>query len=152
MDLDRHVPRESPVHRFDTRLKLILDVTAIGTRLKEQLQTIPGVAEVRIWGEKRYAMRIWIDPGKLAGYGLTVLDVRNALNAENVELPSGRIEGQATELTVRTMGLLRTPEDFNNLIVRAQGGNVVRFAPPLIVTRAEIDEALGIMDTVLAEG
>src|SRR5690606_18864415 len=70
----------------------ILDVSAIGTRLKERLQTIPGVAEVRIWGEKKYSMRLWIDPKKLAAYGLTVLDVRTALNAENVELPSGRIE------------------------------------------------------------
>ncbi|MDQ2999995.1 MAG: efflux RND transporter permease subunit [Fibrobacterota bacterium] len=105
----------------------ILDVTAIGTRLKERFQTIPGVAEVRIWGEKKYAMRLWLDPKKLAAYNLTVLDVRNALNAENVELPSGRIEGQTTELSVRTMGLLKTPEDFNKLIIRAEGARVVRF-------------------------
>ena len=107
----------------------ILGVTAVGTRLKERLQTIPGVGEVRIWGEKKYAMRLWMDPEKMAAYGLTVLDVRNALTAENVELPSGRIEGQSAELTVKTMGLLRTPEDFNNLIVSAagQGGRVVRF-------------------------
>ncbi|MDB5106575.1 MAG: hypothetical protein JWP91_4264 [Fibrobacteres bacterium] len=105
----------------------ILDVTAIGTRLKERFQTIPGVAEVRIWGEKKYAMRLWIDPKKLAAYSLTVLDVRNALNAENVELPSGRIEGKETELTVRTMGMLKSTDDFNNLIVRADGARVVRF-------------------------
>jgi multidrug efflux pump len=105
----------------------ILEVTAIGTRLKERFQTIPGVAEVRIWGEKKYAMRLWIDPKKLSAYGLTVVDVRNALNAENVELPSGRIEGQETELNVRTMGQLRTTEDFNRLIIRADGATVVRF-------------------------
>lgn len=105
----------------------ILDVTAVGTRLKERLQTIPGVGEVRIWGEKKYAMRLWLDPEKLSAYGLTVLDVRNALNAENVELPSGRLEGQSTELTVKTMGLMRTPEDFNDLIVAADAGRVVRF-------------------------
>jgi multidrug efflux pump len=104
----------------------ILGVTAIGTRLKEQLQTIPGVGEVRIWGEKKYAMRLWLDPEKLAAYGLTVLDVRSALNAENVELPSGRIEGRAAELTVKTMGLMKTPEDFNNLIVSAEGARTVR--------------------------
>jgi multidrug efflux pump len=72
-------------------------------------------------------MRLWIDPKKLTAYGLTVLDVRNALNAENVELPSGRIEGKETELDLRTMGLLQTPDDFNNLIIRAEGGKVVRF-------------------------
>jgi multidrug efflux pump len=113
----------------------ILDVTAVGTRLKERLQTIPGVGEVRIWGEKRYSMRLWLDPDKLAAYGLTVLDVRNALNAENVELPSGRIEGRAAELTVKTMGLLQTPEDFNNLIVSAEGARTVRLRD---VGRAEL--------------
>ena len=104
----------------------ILEVTAIGTRLKERFQTIPGVAEVRIWGEKKYAMRLWIDPKKLAAYGLSVVDVRNALNAENVELPSGRIEGQTTELAVRTMGMLKTAEDFNRLIIKTDGSAVVR--------------------------
>ncbi|MDB5047447.1 MAG: hypothetical protein JWO30_518 [Fibrobacteres bacterium] len=105
----------------------ILEVTAIGTHLKERFQTIPGVAEVRIWGEKKYAMRLLMDPKKLAAYSLTVLDVRNALNSENVELPSGRIEGAETELNVRTMGLLETKDDFNNLIIRAEGDRVVRF-------------------------
>ena len=105
----------------------ILDVTAIGTRLKERLQTIPGVAEVRIWGEKKYAMRLWIDPNKLTAYGLTVADVRGALNAENVDLPSGRIEGQNVELAVRTMGRLNTEEDFNNLILKTDGASLVRF-------------------------
>jgi multidrug efflux pump len=113
----------------------ILDVTAIGTRLKERLQTIPGVAEVRIWGEKKYAMRLWMDPKKLAAYNLTVVDVRNALNAENVDLPSGRIEGKTTELAVRTMGQLNTVEDFNNLIIRSDGSSVVRFKD---VGRAEL--------------
>ncbi|MEO7427460.1 MAG: efflux RND transporter permease subunit, partial [Fibrobacteria bacterium] len=113
----------------------ILDVSAIGTRLKERFQTIPGVAEVRIWGEKKYAMRLWMDPKKLAAYSLTVLDVRSALNSENVELPSGRIEGTETELNVRTMGLLQTPEDFNNLIIRADGKTVVRFRD---IGRAEL--------------
>jgi multidrug efflux pump len=105
----------------------ILEVTAIGTRLKERFQTIPGVAEVRIWGEKKYAMQLRIDPKKLTAYGLTVVDVRNALNAENVDLPSGRIEGEQTELGVRTMGRLETPDDFNNLIIHADGARVVRF-------------------------
>jgi len=113
----------------------ILDVTAIGTRLKDRLQTIPGVAEVRIWGEKKYAMRLWMDPKRLSAYGLTVVDVKNALNAENVDLPSGRIEGQNTELAVRTMGQLATVDDFNNLIIKTDGSAVVRFKD---IGRAEL--------------
>ena len=85
---------------------------------KEQLQTISGVSAVSIWGEKRYAMRIWLDPAKLAGYQMTPLDVRNAILRENVELPAGRIEGTATELTIRALGLMTTPEQFNSLILR----------------------------------
>lgn len=95
--------------------------------IKERLQTIPGVSEVRIWGEKRYSMRLWIIPSKLAAYGLTPRDVLTALAAENVELPTGRIEGYRTELTVRTMGRLSSPDEFGNLIIKEIGGNVVRF-------------------------
>ncbi|SKC75549.1 efflux RND transporter permease subunit [Ohtaekwangia koreensis] len=87
--------------------------------LVERLQTIPGVSSIQIWGEKRYAMRIWLDPGKLSAYSLTPLDVQNALNKENVELPSGKIAGDATELTVRTFGKLYTEEDFENVIVKS---------------------------------
>ncbi|HAM09349.1 MAG: acriflavin resistance protein [Bacteroidetes bacterium GWE2_41_25] len=93
---------------------------------KEQLQTISGVSAIMIWGQKRYAMRIWIDPAKLAGYGLTPLDVRNAIGRENIELPSGRIEGNTTELTIRTLGLMSTPEEFNNLIIKQSGDQLVR--------------------------
>lgn len=102
---------------------------------KERLQTIPGVSAVQIWGEKRWAMRLWLDPVKLAGYELTPLDVRNAITRENVELPSGRIEGTATELTIRTLGLLSTPEQFNNLIIKQSGDQVVRF---IDIGRAEL--------------
>lgn len=87
--------------------------------LVERLETIPGVSSVRIWGEKRYAMRIWLDPAKLSAYGLTALDVQNALNRQHIELPSGKISGTATELTVRTFGKLYTEEDFNNVIVKS---------------------------------
>jgi multidrug efflux pump len=102
-------------------------LSALGTRLAERLQTIPGVAEVRIWGEKKYAMRLLMNPEKLAAYGLTVVDVKNILNSENVELPSGRIEGQNAELTVKTMGRLNTPQDFDNLIIRSDARGEVRF-------------------------
>jgi multidrug efflux pump len=106
----------------------LLDLTYIAeTTFKEQLQTIPGVSEIRIWGSKTYAMRMWMDPLRLAAYKITPLDVQMALNRENVELPSGRIEGFETELTVRTMGRMSTPEEFNNMIIRESDGNVIRF-------------------------
>jgi multidrug efflux pump len=94
--------------------------------LVERLQTIPGVSGIQIWGEKRYAMRIWIDPAKLSAYGLTPGDVQTALVKENVELPSGKISGNATELTVRTFGRLNTEEEFNNIIIKNVNGADVR--------------------------
>lgn len=90
--------------------------------LLERLQTIPGVSGIQIWGEKRYAMRIWFDPEKLAAYSLTPNDVQAALLRENVELPSGKISGNTTELTVRTFGRLNTEEEFNNVIIKNEGG------------------------------
>lgn len=105
----------------------LLDLTDIAVNvIKERLQTIPGVSQIRIWGEKRYSMRIWMDPLKLAAYELTPLDVRNAIARENVELPAGRIEGRTTELTIRALGRLQTPEDFNNLIIREISGKIIR--------------------------
>lgn len=95
--------------------------------LAPRLQTIPGVSSVQIWGQRRYAMRLWIDPIKLASYGATVSDVRNALNAQNVELPSGKLTGSNTELAVKTIGNLSTEEEFNNIIIRAEGDRVIRF-------------------------
>ncbi len=112
--------------RSETRS--LLELTSMAEKVfKERMQTIPGVSEVRIWGEKRYSMRLWMDPFKLAAYKLTPLDIQQALARENIELPSGRIEGQSTELTVRTMGRLRNAEEFNNLILKEEGDRVVRF-------------------------
>lgn len=106
----------------------ILEVTDIAsTRIKERMQTIPGVSAVNIWGEKRYSMRLWMDPAKLAAYNLTPLDVRRALDRENIELPGGRIEGHTVELAVRTLSRLETPQQFNDIIIREEGGNIVRF-------------------------
>ena len=96
--------------------------------LLERLQTIPGVSNIQIWGEKRYAMRIWLDPAKMAALNLTSTDVRNALNRENVELPSGKIAGSATELSIRTFGRLTTEEDFNNVILRNENSQVTRLS------------------------
>ena len=94
--------------------------------LVERLQTIPGVSGIQIWGEKRYAMRIWFNPEKLTAYALTPNDVQAALLRENVELPSGKISGNATELTVRTFGRLNTEEEFNNIIIKNVGGSDVK--------------------------
>ena len=96
--------------------------------VKEQLQTIPDVSSVSIWGEKRYSMRLWLDPVKMAGYGITPVDVKNAINDQNLELPSGSIEGNTTELTLRTMGQMHTAKEFNNIILKEQNGQVVRFS------------------------
>jgi hydrophobe/amphiphile efflux-1 (HAE1) family protein len=107
----------------------LLELSAIANDLfKVRLQTIPGVSEIGIWGEKRYAMKLLIDPARLAAHGLTPLDVRTAVMRENVELPSGRIEGYNTELPIRTFGRLSTPEEFNRLIIRETEGSIVRFA------------------------
>ena len=96
--------------------------------VKEQLQTIPDVSSVSIWGEKRYSMRLWLDPVKMAGYGITPVDVKNAINDQNLELPSGSIEGNTMELTLRTMGQMHTAKEFNNIILKEQNGQVVRFS------------------------
>lgn len=96
--------------------------------VKEQLQTIPEVSSVSIWGEKRYCMRLWLDPVKMSGYGITPMDVKNALDRENVELPSGSIEGNTTELSIRTMGQMHTTEEFNNLVIKESDGRIVRFS------------------------
>jgi hydrophobe/amphiphile efflux-1 (HAE1) family protein len=92
----------------------------------ERLQTIPGVSTIQIWGHKRYAMRIWMQPAKMASYGITSTDIEAALSRENVELPGGKIEGNRTELSVRTVGKLTDEESFNNLIIKSQGDNIVR--------------------------
>ncbi|MBO4499315.1 MAG: efflux RND transporter permease subunit [Bacteroidaceae bacterium] len=96
--------------------------------VKEQLQTIQDVSSVSIWGEKRYCMRLWLDPVKMSGYGITPMDVKSALDRENVELPSGTIEGNTTELEIRTLGLMHTTEEFNNLVIRHDGNRVIRFS------------------------
>lgn len=114
----------------------LLEISAIAENVfKERLQTIDGVSEVRIWGQKRYSMRLWLDQYKLAAFVLTPLDVRNALNRNNVELPTGRIEGLNTELTVRTLGRLTTEAEFNDLIIKQDGSGIVRLKD---IGRAEL--------------
>ena len=93
--------------------------------IQERLQTIPGVSSVSVFG-RRYSMRLWIDPSKLNSYRLTFLDLQNALNKENVELPGGKVRGNETQLIVKTYGKLTTEDDFNNLILREDSSGVVR--------------------------
>lgn len=114
----------------------LLELSAYADTVRERLQTVPGVSNIDLVGEKRYAMRLWMDPSRLAAYGLTPLDVRNALQRENVELPSGRLEGANVELTVRTLSRLSTTEEFSQIVIKRDGDQVVRFSD---VGYAEID-------------
>jgi HAE1 family hydrophobic/amphiphilic exporter-1/multidrug efflux pump len=96
--------------------------------IAQRLQTIPGVSSVQIWGQRKYAMRLWIDPIRLASYGLIISDVRTALNNQNIELPSGKLTGANTELSVKTIGNLSKVEEFNDIIIRADGDKVIRLS------------------------
>jgi hydrophobe/amphiphile efflux-1 (HAE1) family protein len=95
--------------------------------LQEKLQTIPGVSSVGIFGQQKPAMRLWFDPAKMAAYNLTATDIANALTRENVEMPGGKIRGDATELIVKTEGRLVTEDDFENLIIKQTDNQVVKF-------------------------
>lgn len=94
--------------------------------LQEKLQTIPEVSAVNIIGQKRPSMRIWNNPDKMNAYNVSFADIRNALNKENVEIPSGKIYGNNTELTIKALGRLTTEKDFNELIIREDAGGIVR--------------------------
>ena len=114
----------------------LLEISEIADlTIKEQLQTISDVSAVQIWGEKRYSMRIWLDPDKMAGHGITPIDVKTALDKENVELPSGSIEGNTTELTIRTMGLMHTAKEFNDLVIKKSDTRIIRLSD---IGRAEL--------------
>jgi multidrug efflux pump len=109
----------------DTRSQLEVSDYAENV-ISQRLQTIPGVSSIQIWGQKRYAMRLWLDPIKLSAYRLTPLDVKNALDRENVELPSGKIAGNSTELTVKTSGNLSSEDEFNDLIIKNDAEKLIR--------------------------
>ncbi|NMM50286.1 efflux RND transporter permease subunit [Marinigracilibium pacificum] len=112
--------------KSDERSLLELSQIAENT-FKERFQTIPGVSQVDIWGEKKYSMRLWMDPDKLSAFKITPLDVYSAVSEQNVELPSGRIEGLFSELSVRTLGRLTSPEDYNDLIIKETDNYIVKF-------------------------
>jgi multidrug efflux pump subunit AcrB len=96
--------------------------------LQEKLQTIPGVSSVGLYGQKRPAMRLWLNPDKMAAYSITAEDVNTALDKENVELPGGKVRGNNTELIVNTFGRLTTEEEFNNIIIRQTNDQIIRFS------------------------
>ncbi|MDO5663911.1 MAG: efflux RND transporter permease subunit [Bacteroidia bacterium] len=104
--------------------------------VKERLQTISNVSAVEIWGENRYSMRLWLDPVRMASYNITPMDVKSALDRENIELPAGSIEGDHIEQSIRTMGLMQTPQEFNNMIIKEDNYRIVRFGD---VGTAELD-------------
>jgi multidrug efflux pump len=122
---------------LQSRSRDIIDLSEFAeVNFKERLQTISGVSNVSVWGSKRYSIRMRMDPLLLAAYRITPLDVRQAVSRENVELPSGTIEGSTMELTVRTLGRLTTLDDFNNLIIARNGERVVKFSD---IGIAEVD-------------
>ncbi|MDD3728396.1 MAG: efflux RND transporter permease subunit, partial [Dysgonamonadaceae bacterium] len=120
-----------------SEIRSLLELTEIAElTVKERLQTIQNVSSVAIWGENRYAMRLWLDPVKMAAYKTTPMEIKSALDRENIELPSGSIEGDDIERSIRTLGLMLTPEEFNNLIIKEDDYRIVRFGD---VGFAELD-------------
>jgi len=113
-----------------------LELTTLAERqIKPRFQGVPGVSSITIGGEKRFAMRLWLDSEKMAARRVTVLDVQRALRQQNIELPSGRVENLDREMTIQTRGELKSAEEFNNLVVRNEGATLVRLRD---IGRAEI--------------
>ncbi|WP_395051301.1 efflux RND transporter permease subunit [Flavobacterium sp.] len=148
-DLPQDIDSQPTVSKADANSEAIISMTVQSDSrtalelsdyaenvISQHLETIPGVSGIQIWGEKRYAMRLWINPEKLASYGITIAEVRAALNKQNVELPSGKITGNNTELTVKTVGNLSSAEEFNNIIIRTDGEKIVRLSD---IGRANLD-------------
>src|SRR6266550_1242885 len=105
----------------------LLQLSDVGDRLvKSRLQTLPGVGQARIFGERRFSMRVWLSAAELSARGLTVQDVQQAIRTRNVEVPAGRIESERREFTVRSLGELKTPEEFGNLVVSNTNGILVK--------------------------
>ncbi len=103
-----------------------LELTDVADRiLKERIQRLPGVGSVILGGERRYAMRVWLDPLRMAAHGLTTQDIESAIRQENAEIPGGRVEGEGREFAVRTRGELDQPEEFGNIVVSRKGNDVV---------------------------
>ncbi|MFM9908379.1 MAG: efflux RND transporter permease subunit [Chitinophagaceae bacterium] len=113
--------------QIQSQTKGLLDLTNYAENVvQERLQTINGVSGIRVFGS-RFAMRLWIDPSKLAAYKLTIPDIRAALDRENIELPGGKVRGNNTEMTVKAYGKLTSEDDFNNLIIKEDASSIIRF-------------------------
>lgn len=109
-------------------------------RIRDQLDTIPGVSSVAIWGSKAYSMRLWLDPTLMAAHDITFPEVRQAISEQNVELPSGRIDGDQVELTVRASSRLATEEEFEDVVLRRDDQNVVRLGDVAVVELSPDDD------------
>ena len=119
-----------------SRTKSLLELSDYAENvLQQQLQTINQVSAINIFGQKRYAMRIWLNPDKMNAYGVAFTDVSNSLNSENIELPPGKIYGNNTELTIRVLGRLTTEQQFRDLIIREDSLGIVRLGD---VSRIEL--------------
>ncbi|HET9950527.1 MAG TPA: efflux RND transporter permease subunit [Candidatus Eisenbacteria bacterium] len=150
------LPREADdpiVEKVDTNAQPVLWVALSSERhsglelsdvadrvLKERIQRLPGVGGVFIGGERRYAMRVWLDPQRMASHGLTTQDIERAVSSENAEIPAGRVEGKEREFSVRTRGDLFTAEEFGAIIVKQQGTETVRLSDVADVTVGAEDE------------
>ena len=122
-----------------------LEITDYADRfVKDKLQTLPGVAEVRIFGERRYSMRLWLDPERLAAYNLTPQDVEDALRRQNVEVPAGRVESQQREFTVLSETDMRTAQQFNNIVVKEANGYLIRLSDVGKAELGALDERLNV--------
>lgn len=119
--------------------------------LQEGLQTIPGVSQINIQGQRQYAMRLWINPAKLNALNLTTSDITAALAAENVELPAGKLEGNNTEVTIRAVGKLTTEKEFNDLIIRADSSRVVRFRDIGYAVLGSVNEETSLKESFIPE-
>ncbi len=112
---------------LQSRDRDLLELSEIARNVfAERLQTIEGVSQVSIWGNKQYSMRLILDTDRMSAYGITPVDVRNALAAQNIELPSGQVEGDRRYLTIQTYGRLNTEEEFNDLVIARRNNTIVR--------------------------
>ena len=112
---------------LQSRTKSLLELSDYAENvLQQQLQTIDDVSSVNIFGQKRYAMRLWLNPDKMNAYGVAFSDIRTALNTENIELPPGKIYGNNTEMLIRTLGRLTSEKQFHDLIIREDSAGIVR--------------------------
>jgi multidrug efflux pump len=126
----------------------LLEVTEYAeNNIVERLQTIPGVSSISVWGEKRFAMRLWFKPDKLQAYGLSTNDVQSALRTQSVELPAGKISGNTTELSVRTFGKLNTEEQFKSLIIKNVDGANIKLSDVADVVLGPENEESGLKES-----